>query len=151
MNTITDKARDIVKWYVSLIVCIVFSLNAAVYFDAIEGLNKPAGLNEALQFLIDSPGEYFACLFCGAIAKISVFVMLIVAVASLICLVDALFISSRYYDARSRNQELVLGIVNWILLIIMSNLQTKIIVNFWILVGLIVVIFFVALALLYDK
>ena len=148
MDTLTDKARQITRWYTSLIVCIVFSLCATIYFNAIEGLNKPAGMTEALEFLISSPGEYLLCLFCGGIAKISVLMMLVVAMASLVCLIDTFLNGGTYYYAESKNRDLIYGIVNWILLIIMANLQTRIIVDFWILVVLIIVLGFLLRVLL---
>ena len=146
-----DKAREIAKWYVSLIVCIVFFLNAAVYFNAIEGLVKPAGIGEAFDFLISSPSEYFICLFCGSVAKIAVLVMLIVAIASVVCFIDTVLNGSTYYDPELRKKDLILGIVNVILLIVMTIVQREIIVDFWILVGLLVLLAFMGYALFCKK
>ena len=147
METLIDKARQITKWSISLIVCMVFSICAVMYFGAVEGLDKPAGINEAFEFLINSPGEYFLCLFCGGIAKVSVLVMLVVAVAALLCFIDTLLNGTSYCYSDSKNRDLIYGIANWILLMIMANIQSKIIVDYWILVVLIVVLLFVLKAI----
>ena len=126
-----DALQKIAKWYISLIASVLFTICAYIYFNAIEGLKKPAGIVEALKFLVESPKEYSLCLLCGGIAKITFGVTIIVAIASIMCLAKMLY-NSKYNYEEIALIDIVGHIVNCILAIAIGIVQAKIILNFWI-------------------
>ena len=111
----------------------MFATCAIVYFNAIEGLVKPAGIGEALEFLISSPKEYALCLACGVLAKISFGIMVIVAIASVLHLI-IMYHNGEYYYKDSKIKDIIRCIINGILTIVIGIAQAKIILNLGILV-----------------
>ena len=127
-----DIMRKITKWYVAVTICAVFAICAIVYFDAIVGLAKPAGLVEAFKFMFASPKEYMLCLLCGGLAKVSFIAMLVVAVVSLVLIIISI------YEYRTENEAIdwktvICYMINIILAIVVGIVQTNIISDFWIL------------------
>ncbi|MGN0245444.1 MAG: hypothetical protein ACI4DK_05720 [Lachnospiraceae bacterium] len=132
--------KKITKWYVTITICSIFSICALVYFDAIVGLAKPAGLVEAFKFMFASPKEYMLCLLCGGLAKTSFAAMFVVAVASLVLIIKSVYEYKTEYEAIDW-KAMICYIINVILAIVLGIIQNNIISNFWILliaVGLLI-------------
>lgn len=136
-----DKLKQITKWYISALVGIVFIICAMIYFKSIYGLDKPAGIVEAFKFLTTAPDEYFVCLFSGSVAKIAFTAIVIIALASIICLVKDLY-DNKYVYGEIDVKNIIQYIMNCVIAIIIGKIQTEIISYFWTLVvtiGIIVV------------
>ena len=134
-----NRLRHMTEWYVSIAVSVVFAVCAVTYFKAIDGLIKPAGIVEAIKFLVSSPKEYVLCLLCGSVAKISFTILAIIAIISLVNLV----LMFKYIDGEYENieiKDIIRYIVNCILAIVVGIIQTKIISNFWILIITLIII-----------
>lgn len=129
MNTI----RQITKWYVTVIVSVVFALCAIVYYNSIGELTGTADIVDALKFLFTSPKEYVLCLICGAIAKAAFIAIILVALASILWLVKA-FVFEGYVSGEIELTEIIWNIINCILAIVIGIVQTNIIVNWFLLV-----------------
>lgn len=127
-----DVMKKITKWYVTVTICAVFSICALVYFDAIVGLAKPAGLVEAFKFMFASPKEYMLCLLCGGLAKASFTAMFVVATVSLILIIKSIYEYKTEYEAIEW-KTVICYIINVILAIAVGVIQTNIISDFWIL------------------
>ena len=134
-----DKLKKITNGYISIILCIVFTICAVIYFREIQGLSKPAGIVEAISFLLKSPDKYALCLVCGGVAKIIFAIMVIKAMASSLLLIFALRFRDDIYDEFC-NKDLVWCGVNCLLAIIIGIIQVKIILDFWVLLLTIVLI-----------
>ena len=137
-----DIMRKITKWYVTVTICAVFAICAIVYFDAIVGLAKPAGLVEAFKFMFTSPKEYMLCLLCGGLAKASFAAMFVVATVSLILIIKSIYEYKTEYETIEWKM-VIYYILNVILAIVVGIIQTNIISDFWILliaVGLLILV-----------
>lgn len=138
--------RQISKWYITVIICIVFAIFAAVYFNAVAGLEKPAGIGEALQFLLKDPKSYTICLFAGSIAKLSFLAELIVAGANIIFVAAVLWeVREGYgYDCECNMTEQVIScVLSVVMAIIIGIIQAQIVSHFWVLVLTIGIVIFV--------
>lgn len=137
-----EKIKQITQWYVSTIISVVFGICAAVYFYAVKGLEKPAGLVEAFKFMFTSPKEYALCLLCGGVAKASSVAMIVIAVFSILLVVAIIYrykVEDEWFDVK----EIILYIVNCVLAIIMAIIQANIVSYFWLLLLAIVLIIIV--------
>lgn len=94
MDRLIDKAYGFTKLWVSMAVTVMFAILVLGYQECIQGLEKPAGISEAIIFLFKYPGEYLGALVVGVILHIIGIVML---VAALICLL-ASFCSRIEFD-----------------------------------------------------
>lgn len=121
-----EKVKIILKWYTTLIAVAVFSVFAAFYFNAVEGLAKPAGLTEAIEFLIDNPKAYGICLLCGFMAKLAYVVLIGVAVLSIFVLIISM-VRCKIDDEPIDIREMVLYIVNIIVSVIIGVIQASIV------------------------
>ena len=54
-----EKAYSCTKLWISIIVAIIYSVLLVSYQHHIQGLEKPAGMQEALVFLFNYPQDYF--------------------------------------------------------------------------------------------
>lgn len=144
------KIRLILKWYTTLIIVAVFTVFAAIYFDSIEELVKPAGLAEAIEFLIDNPKAYATCLLCGLFAKLAHIVMMCVAAVSIFMFIISIVrykIDEEPIDIR----EMILYIVNVVVSVIIGTIQASIVSYFWILFGTALLIAILLIAIFNNK
>lgn len=59
------KMNELTHWVKSAIFAVVYTLLLISYVDCIEGLQKPGGFMEALDFLFVNPKEYIIALLVG--------------------------------------------------------------------------------------
>ena len=137
-----NRIKFVTNWYISITVSIAFAICAAVYFKAIEGLAKPAGIIEAFKFLTSFPKEYALCLICGGLAKISFIMIVVIAIVSFISLCLLFFTTDDGYE-KLEIKDMIRYIVNCVLAIIIGIVQAKIISYFWLLVITIGIVIFV--------
>ena len=62
-----EKAYSCTKLWISMIVAIIYSVLLVSYQHHIQGLEKPAGMQEALVFLFNYPQDYFGALILGLV------------------------------------------------------------------------------------
>ena len=62
-----EKAYSCTKLWISMIVAIIYSVLLVSYQHHIQGLEKPAGMQEALVFLFNYPQDYFGALILGCL------------------------------------------------------------------------------------
>lgn len=132
--------RKVTEWYVTIICSVVFTICAIFYFTAIQGLQKPAGMIQAIELLFSSPKEYALCLLCGAGAKITFAIMMVSSIVSVVRLILAVIYRDDGYSGEIRIKEILLCIVNIVIAVVMGTFQAKMISYFWILVITIVVL-----------
>ncbi len=135
-----ERLKEITKWYISVIVLVVFGIFATIYFKSIKGLEVPAGIVEAIKFLITKPSDYFLCLFSGSIAKMAFTVAIIIGIVSIVYGIKDLC-DGKYGYKEIEAKEIIQYIVNCIIAIAIGKIQRGIISYFWILVITIIIIF----------
>lgn len=145
-----EKVKIILKWYTTLITVVIFSVFATIYFNSIEGLAKPAGLTEAIEFLIDSPKAYTICLLCGFVAKLSYVMMIGVAILSFFSLI-ILTVRCKTDDEPIDIREMVLYIVNIVVAVVIGIIQASIVSYFWLLFVTILLIGIAVIAIFNNK
>ena len=62
---IFEKASCCTKIWISIAISIVYAVLLALYQQCVQGLEKPAGVYEALTFLFKYPKEYCGALILG--------------------------------------------------------------------------------------
>ena len=62
-----EKAYSFTKLWISVIVAIIYFVLLVLYQHYIQGLKKPAGMQEALVFLFNYPKDYFGALILGLV------------------------------------------------------------------------------------
>lgn len=124
-----DTLRKSTKWYVSVIISVLFFVCAAIYFGAVEGLNKPAELEDAYVFLFNYPREYTMCLIFGTIAKAAGLAILVIAIGASFCLINSFVQDKVFYYEESKIKDIINCVVNWILVVVTTIAQDKIIVD----------------------
>lgn len=127
-----DIIRKYTRWYVTVIISVLFSICALIYFDAIEGLEKPAGLVEAFKFMFSAPEDYMVCLMCGGVAKFCFAAMFVVALGSIFSLIKVIYQYKVEYEEIDW-KEVVEYIISFAAVIVLGFIQTNIICDFWIL------------------
>lgn len=111
-----EKAYSFTKLWISIIVAIVYFVLLVLYQHYIQGLEKPAGMQEALVFLFKYPKDYFGALILGLVIHA-------ICVAMIICLILC-FIGI----ATSRVAPNVVMMINLgmtIIMIVLNNLYVK--------------------------
>lgn len=145
-----EKLRLVLKWYTTLIIVAVFSVFAAIYFNSVEGLAKPAGLTEAIEFLIDNPKAYTTCLLCGFLAKLAYVMMIGIAILSILMLIMSI-VRFKVDEEPVDIKEMVLYIANIIVAVVIGMIQASIVSYFWILLGTVLLIAIVVIAIFNNK
>lgn len=110
MEKIFYRASRFSKIWISVLVAIVYTVLLIVYQRCIQGLEKPAGLGEAIAFLFDYPSSYAAALCIGVALHI---ITAIVIIAVILCFIGIL-LSLVQFDV-TMIVNLVLGIIMVIL------------------------------------
>ena len=64
------KMNALTHWVKSAIFVVVYALMLLWYVDCIEGLQKPGGFMEALDFLFSNPQEYILALLVGMVLQV---------------------------------------------------------------------------------
>lgn len=64
------KMNELTYWVKTAIFVVVYALMLLWYVNCIEGLQKPGGFIEALDFLFSNPQEYIIALLTGAILQV---------------------------------------------------------------------------------
>lgn len=111
-----EKAYSFTKLWISVIVAIIYFVLLVLYQYYIQGLKKPAGMQEALVFLFNYPKDYFGALILGLVIHA-------ICVAMIICLILC-FIGI----ATSRVAPNVVMMINLgmtIIMIVLNNLYVK--------------------------
>lgn len=111
-----EKAYDCTKIGISLVVATIYGVLLVSYQHCIQGLEKPAGVFEALTFLFKYPKEYCGALVLGVLIHI---VCICVIACVLLCFAGV---------ATSRITFNIMMIVNSglaIVMIILNNLYAK--------------------------
>ena len=111
-----EKAYSFTKLWISVIVAIIYFVLLVLYQHYIQGLKKPAGMQESLVFLFNYPKDYFGALILGLVIHA-------ICVAMIICLILC-FIGI----ATSRVAPNVVMMINLgmtIIMIVLNNLYVK--------------------------
>ena len=66
-ENICYKMNSITHWLKSTIFTVVYALLLLSYIECIDGLQKPAGFMEALDFLFANPQDYIIALLVGVV------------------------------------------------------------------------------------
>lgn len=69
-ESICYKMNDITHWIKSTIFTVAYALLLLSYIECIDGLQKPAGFMEALDFLFTNPQDYIIALLVGVVLHI---------------------------------------------------------------------------------
>lgn len=120
-----DILRKSTSRYVSEIISLLFLLCAAIYFCAVEELNKYTGLGDTHVYLFHYPTEYMMCITFGILAKITGLIIFLNAIGSSVCLIYS------YIQRYGKEYEIKCisdCVVNWLLVSVTVIIQDKIIV-----------------------
>ena len=101
-----EKAYSCTKLWISMIVAIIYSVLLVSYQHHIQGLEKPAGMQEALVFLFNYPQDYFGALIFMIICLILCFIGIV---------------TSRV----APNVVMMINLVMTIIMIVLNNLYVK--------------------------
>ena len=111
-EVICCKMNELTHLVKSVIFAVVYALMLPCYIDCIEGLQKPGGFVEALEFLFASPKEYTKALLVGVVLHILPWLLGISVVFSMV----AAFLLDE-------ERKIVLYIIDGILSIVMMVLN----------------------------
>lgn len=110
MDRIIYQASRVSKIWTSIIVTIVYVILLVIYQRGILGLEKPAGVGEAITFLFEHPSDYAIALFVGILLHI---IAVVVIASAIMCIIGAL-LSILQFKA-SMVVSLVIGIIMLVL------------------------------------
>lgn len=130
MGRIISKIQQLNRWFIIAIISVMFTICAIAYFQASAEITGNMGIGSALEFLLKHPKEYGICLSCGAVAKIMVYVMTAITIVSILELVCVF-----------TNRHLIECIIKIVASGIGWYIHNMIIINFWILLITILLIF----------
>lgn len=111
-----EKAYSCTKLWISMIVVIIYSVLLVSYQHHIQGLEKPAGMQEALVFLFNYPQDYFGALILGLVIHAICVVMIICLI---LCFIG--IVTSRV----APNVVMMINLVMTIIMIVLNNLYVK--------------------------
>lgn len=111
-----EKAYSCTKIGISFSVAVIYGVLLVSYQHCIQGLEKPAGVYEALTFLVKYPKEYCGALTLGLLIHI---VCICVIASILLCFVGIVTLRITF------NIAMVVNLVLAIVMITLNNLYAK--------------------------
>ena len=111
-----EKAYSCTKLWISMIVAIIYSVLLVSYQHHIQGLEKPAGMQEALVFLFTYAQDYNGALILGLVIHAICVVMIICLI---LCFIG--IVTSRV----APNVVMMINLAMTIIMIVLNNLYVK--------------------------
>jgi hypothetical protein len=130
-----ESVKKLIVWPTTVVLSIIFTICAVIYFSTSQNLARPAGFVEALEFSFDYPKQYGLSLLTGTISMIVLIMMLLLSVGSTVRL-----ITGDFWEYTIR-QAAVFVIINWIITVIIAIMRSYFVTYYLSLLAVPIVIF----------